>query len=102
MHKISDFKDITPKDGNVLAYCKKEIIGVILNKIKGVYHGRVLIADNIDCEYRITQIKNARLGKKWQSKDPYCIGFITAEETKKLLAGETVSRPPLEMWNKGR
>lgn len=90
--KISEFRDITRKTGSVVAYCKRNVLGIILKKERGLYIGRKLLADGIDCEYRITQVKNAKLGGRWQSEDPDCIGFIPADETKRLLAGETVNR----------
>ncbi len=92
MHKISEFKDITPKIGYVLARSRSNALGVILRRTKGKCYGRTLLADEVDCEYRITCVKNARLGGRWESKEPYCIGFLPTDEVKCMLKGETVTR----------
>jgi len=95
---MNEMKDITKRVGNVVARCKHGKVGLILEKVKtakGVlWKGRVLEAEDYDCEYRILQIKNARLSaKKWQAITPEPLGFLPASEVKILLAGGTVSRP---------
>ena len=90
---------VTKKVGNIVAYCRngKGKMGLILKKIKKgtkvLYTGRMLEADEIDCEYRIMQIRNGRLSKKrWESSCPYPIGFLPPEEVKSLLGGDIVNR----------
>lgn len=84
---------VTKKVGNIVAYCQRGKMGLILKKKDGVWHGRILEADEIDCEYRIMQIRNGRLSKKrWQSKAPDPIGFLPPDEVATLLAGGTVTR----------
>src|SRR4051812_26553447 len=88
---------IKRKDGNILARCRAGKVGLILKKTRRngrvVYSGRALEADDMDCEYRITQLRNGRLSKRrWQSVDPFPIGFLPLDEVKTLLAGGLVSR----------
>lgn len=94
LERVKEMRDITRADGNVVAYSRAGLgkLGLILKKTKDGYVGRELILDNLDCEYRIAQVRNARLGRAWKTKRPWMVGFLPADEVKQLLAGERVSR----------
>jgi hypothetical protein len=95
---------VTPKVGSIVARSSTGTIGLILYKgctaprgrapkRVALYTGRVLEFKDIDCEYRIMQIREGKLTKrKWQSVDPFPIGFLPPDEVKTLLAGGSVTR----------
>lgn len=95
--RMKEMLDTLGDHRGILARCTQGRIGLILNvsekKGKTEYRGRILEYDDMDCEYRITQVRNARLTKKrWSSVDPNPIGFLPKEEVDALIAGKSVSR----------
>lgn len=102
-HAIAQMREmervIKPKTGAILARCRAGggKLGLILSKRRlttgaYLYSGRLLLTDDYDCEYRITQVRNARLGGRWESRCPSPIGYLPADEVGVLVAGGAVSR----------
>ena len=90
--------EVRPARG-VIAYNRVNKLGIITG-LK-IVNGKVVFVglyldSQIDCEYKRTQVPNAKLKAGWESTQPYTVGFVDKDRVQIAEAaaktGETVTR----------